>query len=54
MSKGNLESAIENLQQAIKLSPEKYQEMAKTDSDFDKIREDERFKKLIQEPLSDK
>ncbi len=47
---GNVEQAIKNLQQAINLSPEKYREMAKTDSDFDKIREDERFKALIQEP----
>ena len=45
---GNLEQAIENLQQAINLSPDKYREMAKTDSDFDKIREDERFQALIQ------
>jgi tetratricopeptide (TPR) repeat protein len=50
---GNLEQAIENLQQAINLSPDKYREMAKTDSDFDSIREDERFQALIQEPLSD-
>jgi tetratricopeptide (TPR) repeat protein len=47
---GNVEQAIENLQQAIKLSPEEYREMAKTDSDFDKIREDEQFQALIQKP----
>ena len=45
----NIDQAIENLQQAIKLSPEEYREMAKTDSDFDKIREDERFQALIHE-----
>ena len=45
---GNVEQAIENLQQAINLSPEKWRERAKTDSDFDKIRDDERFKALIQ------
>jgi tetratricopeptide (TPR) repeat protein len=50
---GNVEQAIENLQQAINLSPDKYREMAKTDSDFDKIREDERFGALIQEALPD-
>jgi len=50
---GNVEQAIENLQQAINLSPDKYREMAKTDSDFDKIREDERFQALIQEALPD-
>ena len=50
---GNVEQAIENLQQAINLSPDKYREMAKTDSDFDSIRDDERFQALIQEPLSD-
>lgn len=46
---GNVEQAIENLQQAINLSPEEYREAAKTDSDFDKIREDDRFQTLIQE-----
>ena len=50
---GNIEQAIENLQQAINLSPDEYREMAKTNSDFDKIREDERFGALIQEPLPD-
>jgi tetratricopeptide (TPR) repeat protein len=50
---GNVEQAIENLQQAINLSPDKYREMAKTDSDFDKIREEERFGALIQEALPD-
>ena len=44
---GNVEQAIENLQQAINLNPDKYREMAKTDSDFDSIREDERFQSLL-------
>jgi tetratricopeptide (TPR) repeat protein len=48
---GNIEQAIENLQQAINLSPDECREWAKTDSDFDSIREDERFHALIQEPL---
>ena len=43
---GRVELAIEHLQQAIKLNPDHYREMAKTDSDFNKIREDERFKAL--------
>ncbi|MGI8503877.1 MAG: TPR end-of-group domain-containing protein, partial [Hassallia sp.] len=45
---GNIEQAIENLQVAINLNPEKCGEWAKTDSDFDSIREDERFQVLIQ------
>lgn len=45
---GNIEQALENLEQAINLNCEEYREMAKTDSDFDGIREDERFQALIQ------
>ncbi len=44
----NLEPALENLQKAIQLNPEKYRDMAKTDSDFDNIRHDPRFQALIQ------
>ena len=43
---GNIEQAIENLQIAINLHPE-VREWAKTDSDFDAIREDERFQALL-------
>ncbi len=43
----NLQLAIENLQQAINLDVE-YKDMAKTDTDFDSIREDEGFKELVQ------
>ena len=46
---GDVEQAIENLQQAINLSPDEYREMAKSDLDFDSIREDERFQALLQE-----
>jgi Uma2 family endonuclease/Flp pilus assembly protein TadD len=46
---GNVEQVIETLQQAINLSPDKCREVAKTDSAFDSIREDERFQALIQE-----
>ncbi|BAY98870.1 TPR repeat-containing protein [Tolypothrix tenuis PCC 7101] len=44
----NIEQALENLRQAINLNPDKYREMAKTDSDFDSIRDDELFQALIQ------
>lgn len=45
---GNIEAAIQVLQQAIALDAE-YREMAKTDSDFDNIRGDERFQALVNE-----
>ncbi len=41
-----IESAIEDLAKAISLN-NKFQEMAKTDTDFDNIREDARFKALV-------
>ena len=44
---GNIEQAIKTLQQAININPEKSLNMAKTDSDFDSLREDERFQALI-------
>jgi tetratricopeptide (TPR) repeat protein len=43
-----IEPALENLQKAIQLNPEKYREMVKTDSDFDNIRHDPHFQALIQ------
>ncbi|WP_430012826.1 tetratricopeptide repeat protein [Microcystis ichthyoblabe FBCC-A1114] len=42
----NVELAIENLQSAINLDVE-YQDMAKTDKDFEQIRGDERFQSLL-------
>jgi tetratricopeptide (TPR) repeat protein len=42
----NVELAIENLQRAINLDV-KYQDMAKTDQDFEQIRGDERFQSLL-------
>ncbi|MBE8995194.1 tetratricopeptide repeat protein [Microcystis aeruginosa] len=42
----NVELAIENLQRAINLDV-KYQDMAKTDKDFEQIRGDERFQSLL-------
>ncbi|MEH2144575.1 tetratricopeptide repeat protein [Nostoc sp.] len=44
---GNIEQALENLQKAINLSADKCREWAKIDSDFDSLREDERFQALI-------
>jgi len=44
----NIELAIETLQHAISLDS-KYRDMAKTDSDFDGIRDDERFQAVIGE-----
>jgi hypothetical protein len=41
------EAVIANLSRAIALSPDEYREMAKTDSDFDAIRDDEQFQALI-------
>ncbi|MHC5934041.1 tetratricopeptide repeat protein [Nostoc sp.] len=43
---GNVDLAIENLQQAINLNPE-CREIAKTNTDFDNIREDRQFQDLI-------
>ncbi|MEO1211183.1 MAG: hypothetical protein AAFX78_16795 [Cyanobacteria bacterium J06638_20] len=43
-----VELAIENLEQAIHLSPKEYREMAKTDTDFAPIRDDPRFQGLVQ------
>lgn len=46
-SQGHVELAIENLQQAISLNPGEYKQLAKTDSDFDAVRDREIFKQLI-------
>ena len=46
---GDIELAIENLQQAINLNADKCRETAKTDPAFDNVREEERFKQLIWE-----
>jgi tetratricopeptide (TPR) repeat protein len=45
--KVDTKAAIENLSRAIALNPDEYQNMAKTDSDFDSIRHDKRFQALI-------
>jgi hypothetical protein len=38
---------LENLQRAIELEPERYRELAKTDTDLDGIRGDVRFQELL-------
>jgi tetratricopeptide (TPR) repeat protein len=43
---GDIQNAVETLQQAVLLDSE-YREMAKTDSDFDLIRQDDRFQELL-------
>jgi tetratricopeptide (TPR) repeat protein len=45
--KGENDLALENLKQAINIKPGQHREVARTNSDFDNIREDERFQKLI-------
>ncbi|MGD1850922.1 MAG: tetratricopeptide repeat protein, partial [Cyanophyceae cyanobacterium] len=44
---GDADLAIQNLRRAIELSPEECREMAKTDTDFDPIRNDPRFQALL-------
>jgi len=44
---GNVELAIAALQQAIHLNANEYPEIAKSDSDFDNLRESEKFKALL-------
>jgi tetratricopeptide (TPR) repeat protein len=44
---GKTDLALENLQRAIALNPKSVRERAKTDPDFDGIREDERFRALL-------
>ena len=46
---GQVDSSIQNLQRVIALNPHKYRKMAKTDSDFDKVRSHPQFQALIQE-----
>ena len=44
---GQADLSIQNLQRAINLNPDECREMAKTDSDFDKVRSHPKFKALI-------
>jgi superkiller protein 3 len=46
-SGGHVEQAMETLQKALALNPEEYKQLAKTDPDFDAIREREIFKQLV-------
>jgi tetratricopeptide (TPR) repeat protein len=45
---GDVDLAVENLQQAINLNPSRCRSEANRNSDFDSIREDERFQALLQ------
>ena len=44
----NIGPALKNLRKVIEQAPERYQQLARNDSDFDKVREDKRFQNLIQ------
>jgi len=44
---GNTDLALAELQKAIEADPKQYLERARTDSDFDSIRRDDRFQALI-------
>ncbi len=46
VKKGDIEQTLQNLQEAIKLDKTNL-ELAKTDKNFDSIRNEERFRKLI-------
>jgi len=45
---GDKELAIENLREAVRIDSDASQKLAKADSDFDHLREDERFKELME------
>jgi quercetin dioxygenase-like cupin family protein len=45
---GDPERAFEHLERAVELEPEQAREFAKTDSDFDSVREDPRFMALLE------
>ncbi len=45
---GDRDRALEHFQRAVELEPEKAREFAKTDSDFDSIRDDPRFVALLE------
>lgn len=49
VAQGQIELVLENLKRAIQLQPKIMRDKAQTYSDFDAIREDERFKQLIDE-----
>ncbi len=52
VKKGDINEALKDLEETIRLDT-KYMESAKTDNDFDPIRDDERFKKLIEGDISE-
>ena len=51
MGLNNIDLAIVNLKKAISINPEEFREKATTDSDFDDIRDDVRFKALFIDPM---
>lgn len=48
-----LELALDNLRQAIALSPNEYRAMVKLDPDFDRIRVEVQFQQLVNQPLEE-
>jgi tetratricopeptide (TPR) repeat protein len=47
----NPEAALQDLVEAIRLAPEEYRNLAKTDTDFDGMRDDPRFQALLEGEL---
>ncbi|MBD2693017.1 tetratricopeptide repeat protein [Anabaena catenula] len=46
---GNYDLALDNLQKAVNLKPEKHKQLAKNNPEFDALKDDKRFKKLIEQ-----
>ena len=44
---GDFDRAISDLAEAIRLEPEEYRKLAATDSDFEPLREDPRFLRML-------
>jgi tetratricopeptide (TPR) repeat protein len=49
---GNKELAIENLREAVRIDSDSSQQLAKADSDFNHLREDEKFKELMESSVA--
>ncbi len=43
---GRVNRGMESLEEAIALAPNRYQELAKTNPDFERLRQDERFQEF--------
>jgi hypothetical protein len=48
----NPKDALQDLAEAIRLDPEEYRNLAKTDTDFDGMRDDPRFQALLEDEIS--